>query len=87
MLLSEVLDRFACYQKRFDKPHRSTGETQAAAVALEEERNLQMESHLVTKSKNDFILTCKDCIAAREAGLLEVFTWPCRPEGITLTII
>jgi hypothetical protein len=41
--LSEESDRFACYQNRFDKPHRSAEATQAAQLG--EERRLLMESH------------------------------------------
>jgi hypothetical protein len=39
--ISEASDRFACYQNRFDDPHRSAGATQAPLPGME--RRLRMD--------------------------------------------
>jgi hypothetical protein len=72
--LSEESDRFACYQNRylryqnrFDKPHHSSGATQAAPLG--EEQHLLMESHHDDdETKGSVYLFVQDYIEAREAS-------------------
>ena len=82
MQLSEESDRFACYQNRFDKPHRSAGATQAAPLG--KERRLLMESHHDDdETKGSVYLFVQDYIEAREAsGSVRT----AGPKDLTVTI-
>ena len=80
--LSEESDRFACYQNRFDKPHRSAGATQAAPLG-EEQRLLMGSHHEGDETKGSIHSSVRDYIEARKASR-SVRT--AGPKDLTVTV-